>query len=106
ACDCAGDPQILDRTELILYTVLVSEVSDRAEVLHAKGPNVFPLPADFALGRRCQAAKDSQQAGFAAAVGPAHFNQATAFNREVQVLEQAARPADTTNVDGFQHYLL
>src|SRR5207244_10760187 len=73
ATDGARDTQVLDCSQLVFDRVLMSQISNRAGVFFAQRSNTCSIPSNFTGSRHLESAKNSQQAGLAAAVGSSLF---------------------------------
>src|SRR5258708_892613 len=67
-CNAAGNTQILNWIQFVLYAILMGDVGDLRAILFTEAADIGSIPANFASSRRRQPADDSQQAGLAASV--------------------------------------
>src|SRR5712692_6376251 len=101
--NAARNAQILNRVQLVLNTILVSDVCDRGKIFLAEAAYVCSIPANLARVRRQQSTNNSQQAGLAASICPERLQKSSGAQRKVQPAKQPALAARATEVQSFQH---
>src|SRR6266704_464555 len=94
--------QVLGGGQLILDRIGVSHVDEPPPEFLLQPPDILARPAHFTLCGLEESARNTQQAGLAAAVGSADAQQLAAAQREGEAAEQRALTARALEIDRLE----